>query len=486
MPTPRLRFGRPIEEEKHLMPHVVERTEDLLAVLAGVAHVDGDRLVIDDEQRFRSETAAHLAWTAVFTDDETARETARWIIWEAAQALGARSASIHELYMARGRGEVHGFTVPAINLRAETFDMARTIFAAAQEADVGAVILELARSEQTYTFQRPIDYSTAILAGAIAAGWTNPVFIQGDHYQFNAKKYTADPEGMTEEIRRACRMAIDAGYRNIDIDSSTLVDLSKPTVDEQQRENYHRAAELTALIRSLETDGVTISVGGEIGEVGKENSTVEELEAYLDGYRRELDARAPGAAGISKVSVQTGTSHGGVPLPGGGVAAVKLDFEVLRRLGELARSRGLAGAVQHGASTLPDELFHRFPSVETAEIHLATGFQNLLYEHPAFPADLLSEIDEWCMSNAADERKPGETDEQFLYKTRKKAIGPFKRQLWDLPQKDEILAAQHRKIAFLFTELGVNGSFAMVERYIHPVELHRPAPESLRTLAAAR
>ena len=107
--------------------------------------------------------------------------------------------------------------------------MARTVYETAASADVGAVILELARSEQTYTFQRPIDYSTAVLAGAIAAGWQGPVFIQGDHYQFNAKKYAEDPEGTTEEIRRACRLAIEAGYRNIDIDSSTLVDLSKPT-----------------------------------------------------------------------------------------------------------------------------------------------------------------------------------------------------------------------------------------------------------------
>ena len=224
-----------------------------------------------------------------------------------------------------------------------------------------------------------------MLAGAIAANWRAPVFIQGDHYQFNTKKYAADPEAMTEEIRRACRLAVDAGYRNIDIDSSTLVDLSKPTIDEQQRENYVRAAELTALIRTLETDGVTISVGGEIGEVGHKNSTVEELEAYLDGYRRELDARAPGATGISKVSVQTGTSHGGVPLPDGGVAEVKLDFEVLRELGEIARAHGLAGAVQHGASTLPDELFHRFPAVETAEIHLATGLPERALRAPGVP-----------------------------------------------------------------------------------------------------
>jgi hypothetical protein len=168
------------------------------------------------------------------------------------------------------------------------------------------------------------------------------------------------------------------------------------------------------------------------------------------------------------------------------VAEVKLDFDVLHRLGELARKNGLAGAVQHGASTLPDELFHRFPAVETAEIHLATGFQNALFEHPAFPASLHREIEAWCFGDAADERKPGETDEQFIYKTRKKAIGPLKRKLWDLPQKDEILAAQRRKIAFLFTELGVNGSQEMVDGFVHPVEIHRAIPDVLHGAGAGR
>ena len=468
------------------MPHVATSTADLLSTIRAAAHLDGELLVIDDEPAFRSTAIRDLAWTAAFSTDEATTAAAQWIVWEASQALGAHSASIQELYAARGRGEVSGFTVPAINLRAQTFDMARTAFEAAASADVGAVILEIARSEQTYTFQRPIDFATSVLAGAIAAGWRAPVFIQGDHYQFNAKKYAADPEGMTEEIRRACRLAVDAGYRNIDIDSSTLVDLSKPTVDEQQRENYRRAAELTALIRTLEADGVTISVGGEIGEVGTQNSTVEELRAYLDGYQRELAERAPDAVGLSKVSVQTGTSHGGVPLPDGGVAEVKLDFEVLRELGEVARREyGLAGAVQHGASTLPDELFHRFPAVETAEIHLATGFQNTLYDHPAFPDDLRTRIGTWVFENAADERKNGQTDEQFTYSTRKKTIGPFKRELWELPTRDEILATQRRKFSFLFTELGVNGSREMIAAYIRPVAVHRPIPDALREAVAA-
>ncbi|MEX1173939.1 MAG: class II fructose-bisphosphate aldolase [Chloroflexota bacterium] len=467
------------------MPHVATSPADLLQTIRPAAHLDADALVIDDEAAFRATAIRDLAWTAAFSTDEATTLAAQWLVWEASQGLGAPSASIQDLYTARARGEVNGFTVPAINLRAQTFDMARTIFETAMSADVGAVILEIARSEQTYTFQRPIDFATSSLAGAIAAGWRQPVFLQGDHYQFNAKKYAADPESMTEEIRRACRLAIDAGYRNIDIDSSTLVDLSRPNVDEEQRENYTRAAELTALIRSLETDGVTVSVGGEIGEVGTKNSTVEELRAYLDGYRRELDRLAPGSVGVSKVSVQTGTSHGGIPLPGGGVAEVKLDFDVLRELGEVAREYGAAGAVQHGASTLPDELFHRFPAVETAEIHLATGFQNALYEHPAFPDDLHREIEAWCFENAADERKADQTDQQFVYTTRKKAIGPFKRQLWDLESRDEILSAQRRKVAFLFTELGVNGTRDMIAAYIRPAEVHRPLPDALRESVGA-
>jgi len=467
------------------MPKVAETVAELIATLDGIARVEDDRLAILSVAQFRAEGIRDLAWTAAFTQDAPTAEAAQWIVWEASQALGARSASIQNLYMARARGEVAGFTVPAINIRAQTFDMARVAYETAAASEVWAVILELARSEQTYTFQRPIDYATSVLAGAIAAGWQGPVFIQGDHYQFNAKKYAADPEAMTEEIRRACRLAVDAGYRNIDIDASTLVDLSLPTVEHQQRANYERTAELIALIRSLQADGVTISVGGEIGEVGTENSNEAELRAYLDGLGRELERLAPGGIGLSKVSVQTGTRHGGVVLPDGSVGSAAVDFSIHERLGAIARDEyGLAGTVQHGASTLPDELFHRFREVETAEIHLATGFQNLLYEHPAFPAELHREIEAWCFANAIDERKPEQTDEQFVYTTRKKALGPFKRQLWELPTKDEILEAQAEKIRFLFHELGVVGSARMVDRFVEPVPHHRPVPAALSGAAA--
>ncbi len=462
-------------------PSVATSVAALTDLLAGIAHIEGDRLVIEDEARFRDGGIRDIVWSATFSEDERTVQAARWLVWEASQELGCPSASIQDLYTARGRGEVSGFTVPAINIRSQTFDMAHVIFEASAAIESGAIILELARSEQEYSFQRPGEYITSILAGAIAAGWQGPVFVQGDHYQFNAKKYAADPDGVTGTLHKATVDALSVGYSNIDIDSSTLVDLSRGTVDEQQRTNYQRAAELSALIRTHEPAELTVSIGGEIGEVGKENSTEAELRAYLDGYRRELDARAGAAAiGLSKVSVQTGTSHGGVPLPGGGVAAVRLDFDTLERLSVVCRSYGLAGAVQHGASTLPDELFHRFPQIETAEIHLATGFQNAMYDHPAFPAELHAEIQAWCFANAADERSAGETDSQFVYKTRKKALGPHKRLLWELPTKDAILTSQAAKVTYLSEQLGVAGSRAMIDQHISAPVRHRPLPESLK------
>ena len=87
------------------------------------------------------------------TRDE--KDHARWLIWEFGQAVGVRAASIQDLYMARGRGETHGFTVPAINVRGMSYDTARAIFRTAIKLEAGAFILEIARSEIAYTDQRP-------------------------------------------------------------------------------------------------------------------------------------------------------------------------------------------------------------------------------------------------------------------------------------------------------------------------------------------
>ena len=460
-------------------PRVAASVGELVSYLDGICHIEGERVVIDDVATFRDTAIKDIAWSATFSDDEAVVEAARWMVWEASQELGIRSASIHELYMARSRDEYSGWSEPAINLRTQVFDMAAAGCRAAMELGAGSPIWELARSEQAYTFQRPGEYITSVLAGAIHAGWEGPIFIQGDHYQWNAKNYAKDPDQVTSALHEATLNAMSVGYGNIDIDSSTLVDLSFDTLDEQQKENYTRAAELAALIR--ENEELTISIGGEIGEVGKANSTPDELRAYLDGFNREFAARAGAdAIGLSKVSVQTGTSHGGVPTADGKVAKVALDFEVLRELGIVAREYGLAGAVQHGASTLPDELFHRFPEAETAEVHLATGFQNFLYEHELFPAELYAKVEAWVHAECADERSEGQTDVQFVYKTRKKALGPIKRDLWDLDVKDQIIADQQAKMKFIFEQLGITGNKATVEKYVKAPERHKPLPAGLK------
>jgi len=454
----------------------------LLAALDGTARIEASRVVVTDAPRFRAEAIDRLVRDAVFNPDEALRDAARWLIWSASQALGSGSASIHELYLARGRGEFSptAFTVPAINVRAAAYLTARQAFAAAMERDAGAVIFEIAKSEMAYTDQRPAEYAAVILASAIRSGWIGPVFLQGDHFQFNATKWRADPGEEMSGLKQLTSEAVAAGFANIDIDSSTLVDLSQPTVADEQRVNAVNTVELTGLIRLIEPDAVTVSIGGEIGEVGKANSTEGELRAYLDGYFGML--HGSGLPGISKVSIQTGTSHGGVVLPDGSVAQVQIDFDTMARLSTVARDEyGLAGAVQHGASTLPEEAFHHFPTNGTAEIHLATGFQNILYDNVGLPADLRGEMMAWCLANCDDERKADETDEQFLYKTRKKAIGPFKRALWDLPPdaEAEIGANLRTKFGLLFDRLGIAGTRSLVDRWVTIPDLPRPLPVAL-------
>jgi len=330
----------------------------------------------------------------------------------------------------------------------------------------------------------PPNYAAAVTAAAIKTGWRGPIFLQGDHFQVNAGKYAKDPEKEVRFVKNLIWEALEAGFYNIDIDTSTLVDLSQPSTGKQQKLNFTLAAELTTMIRDLEPEGITVSVGGEIGEVGGKNSTVEELRAYMDGYRRELDKKAgEDVKGISKISVQTGTTHGGVPLPDGTIATVKIDFETLELLSETARKEyGLAGAVQHGASTLPNEAFDRFPAVKTAEIHLATGFQNIIYDSRHFPAALREKIYAHLKAEMASERKEKDTEEQFLYKTRKKGFGVFKKDFWDLPARTlaSLGAELEKQFAFLFGKLNVAGTADLICRHVQPVDVPVECPKCLK------
>lgn len=438
--------------------------------------VEETTVTVHDPAVLASAAMDTLARDAVF-GSEAVRADARWLIWELGQAVGVRPSSIQDLYMARGRGEGSGFTVPAINVRGATYDTARSIFRTAKAMEAGAFLLEIARSEIAYTAQRPAEYVSVLLAAAVREGFRGPVFIQGDHFQVNAKKYAQDPEPELAAVQALIHEAIDAGFYNIDVDTSTLVDISLASLDEQQRLNYEVCVTLTETIRDLEPKGVTVSIGGEIGEVGTQNSTVPELEAFMDGYNRVLAERAPGAVGLSKISVQSGTTHGGVVLADGSIADVSIDLNTLEELSRVAREKyGLSGAVQHGASTLPDDAFHNFPRTETAEIHLATNFQNMLYDH--MPDDLRSEIYRWLDENMTGERGASDSDEQFYYKTRKKALGPFKEALWGLsaPVKAKLAQAYDRKFGFLFEQLAIGKTRDLVRRTVKPLKISRPRP----------
>lgn len=451
---------------------VFSSVDELFDDLAGAVRVDGSSVTVENERQLR-EQVDRLVYNAVFSE-ALVRDTARWLLWELGQELGVYPASIHELYMAAGRAKLpHTFTVPAINVRAMNFNTSRAVLRAAKKSGVGAFIFEIARSEMGYTQQRPAEYVSAIIGAAIKEGFRGPLFIQGDHFQVSAKNFAADADKEIDALRDLIREAIGAGFYNIDIDTSTLVDLSYESLDDQQRTNYAVCAELTRYVREQEPDGVTVSLGGEIGEVGGHNSTIPELHAFMKGYVRENGEQV----GISKISVQTGTSHGGVVLPDGTLAQVKVDFDTLGELSRVAREDyGLGGAVQHGASTLPPSAFDKFPEVGAIEIHLATNFQNMIYDN--LPDDVVAEAYDYVRSQLKNEWKEGKTEEQFIYSTRKKAIGPFKRQWWDLPdsRQERIGAALQEQFEFLFKKLAVENTREFTSQVTSVVEEHRLRP----------
>jgi fructose/tagatose bisphosphate aldolase len=407
-----------------------------------------------------------LVERSVFAAQEGDRQDSRRRIGEMALAQGITPASIQGLYEAAGKELYRGITVPAINIRGLTYQVARAVFKAALRLEVGAFIFEIARSEMGYTKQRPGEYAACVLAAAVNEGFRGPVFIQGDHFQVNAARYASEREKELKSIEDLIRESLSAGFLNIDVDASTLVDLGQPGLEEQQEQNCLVTARMTRFIRGIEPEGMPVSVGGEIGEVGSRNSTVDDLRAFMKGYLRLLGA---GVKGISKISVQTGTTHGGVVLPDGSIAKVELDLKVLEHLSSLARQEyGMAGAVQHGASTLPDDAFSLFPQAGTAEVHLATGFQNIIYDSPHFPKELLDTINNHLLESYAGEKKAGETKEQFLYKTRKKAFGDFKKEIWGLSEDsiEGIGEALEKQFSFLFQQLNVVNTVDLVKRYV--------------------
>lgn len=410
-----------------------------------------------------------LAYQAVFGTD-TEKQQARFEIWQKGIEAGIIPSSIHDLYIARGTGKVpNTFTVPAINLRGMVYDTARALFQAAKEYEVGALICEIARSEMGYTAQSPQEYVSVVTAAALREGWSGPLFIQGDHFQAKAAGPGKPKDGEIDTIVKLIHESVAAGFYNIDIDMSTLVDLEKPAESDQQIPNYTYSSQLAEVVRAVEPEGVTVSLGAEIGHVGGRNSTVADFTAFMEGFSQKLPENM---TGISKISVQTGTDHGGKVLADGTLADIDVDFTILRDITATAQSQyQIGGAVQHGASTLPDKYFNQFVQFHALEVHLATGFQNLTFDHPAFPKELLDEIYAYADEHFSDERSAKHTDQQFHYSLRKKAWGPFKQKLWEMPEENrrQIRESLSERFAFFFTALSVQNTQSLIRETITPV-----------------
>ncbi|MFM8425217.1 MAG: class II fructose-bisphosphate aldolase [Chloroflexota bacterium] len=462
-----------------------DQVKQLLDLVENSIAVEGTTVRVLDAAKFRKNVGKLVERSALASDSSAG--WARFLVRAAALELGVYAASIHELYMARGRGDAPmTWSTPAFNLRALSHHAARAMFRAANKINAGAFIFELARSEMSYTDQRPSEYATNILGAAVAEGYTGPVFIQGDHFQVSAKKYKADAAAELKAVRDLSIEAMAAGFYNIDVDTSTLVDISLPTVPEQQALNSKLSAELSAFIREHEPEGVTISIGGEIGEVGTENSTEPELRAYMDAYNANLQKIAPGKPGLSKISVLTGTSHGGTVLPDGSIAEVHIAFDVLRDLSRVARKDyGMGGTVQHGASTVPEENFNKFVQNEAIEVHLATNFATMFFEN--IPAEFKKEMYAWLDVNAAADRKPGMTDEQFYYKTRKNAIGPFKAKSYALSAAslEKLGNAWEAQFDKLFNLLGMKDTKHHTDKFIKPVKVAPVLADYVKDAVAA-
>jgi len=438
---------------------------------------ENGKITVKNPEIFREKIIDNLVDTIILTDNPHLKRICHWAAYSAGMQLGVIPSSIQGLYEAMGKGAVKGFTVPAMNIRMLTFDLVRAAFRAAEKINAGSFIFEIAKSEIGYTDQRPVEYCSMIMLAAMKEGYKGPIFIQGDHFQVKAKNYLENKEKEVSPLKDLIHEAVDACFYNIDIDTSTLVDLSKPTLDEQQKLNCEVCSLLTKHIRKLQPKGVEISIGGEIGEVGGKNSTPEELHAYMKGYLKEVGS----TKGISKISIQTGTSHGGVVLPDGSIAKVSIDFDTLENLSEMARKEyGMSGAVQHGASTLPNEAFHRFPEIGCAEIHLATQFQNIVYDH--MPLPLKEKIYAWLHKNCAEEKKPSWTDDQFIYKTRKKAFGPFKKEIHSLPTdaKNNIASILEKEFSFLFDKLNIKSTKEAVDKYVKVAVVEKKKEDFLK------
>jgi len=469
------------------------RTDLISKVLRG-AQIKNKRLVITDARAFKTclpTLAANAADFGPKSASESVQALSAWIIGEAAQQLGAKLASPQEVYIAIAEGKIaKKMSFPAVNVRGNSLDTARALFQAAIDNNVGALIIEIARSEMGYTNQAPREFAAVIQAAAMLEGFEGPLFLQGDHIQLKAKPVRTGGEAAQKELaahRTLIRSLLEYGFGSIDLDMSPFERRTEENLsyDEQQAENAKLTSEKIRDVREIEaelkTPWVTL-LGGETGEVGKMNTRKEDIEAYAKGIIANMQQLGiDPSLGIRKIAINDGTAHGGTPLPDGTIADVSIAFDVLEMATKIGRQYGWAGSVQHGASTLPENAFSLFPKHGAVEVHLATGFQNILFDNGVYKVKgMQARVEKALIDNFAGEWgvDKGQTFAQFAYKTRKKINGPFKYELWTMPEEVRAAVAEElcHQFSFLFEQLGVKDTKELIAQHTTIHDFSRPFP----------
>jgi fructose/tagatose bisphosphate aldolase len=392
---------------------------------------------------------------ALLTPDE--RTQAARSLRDLCLRQGLALASIGPHYRAIASGKAPVVTAPAINLRGLTYDLARAAWRAALKLNAAPVIFELAPSEAATGDQPFMEYVAMVLAAAVREGYRGPVFFQGDHLHVE--------DGALSEVQALCLQALRAGMRQIDIDAADVV-VEGAQGRERHRANAELTAAMTLFIRQHEPEGADVVVGGEVGVIGGQNTTPQDVQAFMEAYQKALPR---GMTGLGKLSVQTGTRHGGVVRADGSTGTMPLDVALVRELSDTVRQQyGLPGVVQHGASTLSPEQFSQLPRAGAIEVHLATAIQNMVFDHPALPAALREEMIDVLVGEEVGYAEKGAEDEdaealsraQRFYHNRWRAWGRFKPELWTLPQevRDEIAGTCEAWFEELFQALQIAGN----------------------------
>ncbi|MFH1286342.1 MAG: class II fructose-bisphosphate aldolase [Candidatus Magasanikbacteria bacterium] len=444
----------------------IQSPEELRSLVATVCSLDGDSVAsIIDEEVLKNEFIYTLQFNASVNENEEVKHAAQQWIFAIADAMNITSGSNHEFYLEKQQGKHQFFTVPAVNSRMVTFHTIRAALRSAEALEIPHIIFELALSEVGYTGQQKDEYAALVKAAYISLGLSErTVYLQADHYQLDPKKYAEDADAEMKRIQDAITFALEHGVYNIDIDSSKFETANSNKTDrENQAENARLTATLLHFIRNYESEHelpCTVSVGGEVGEVGGENTRYPQVNAYLELIKEEMERLGSDQfVGLDKVSINVGSAHGGVLGPDGQpLDSIPLDFTAHHDLYMMAKDpmseREHVISVQHGASTLPKHYFPLFPAMHVAEIHLATGFQNVVWETlEKKDTQLFETMKSEVMNRCGEKVAAHETEAIGFMKERKRVTEFFKRDLLLSNSIEAIEQALENEFAEIFHSL---------------------------------